>query len=75
MNVFNSTHAIDLAELTLTMKEEYESIPDNWISDKMSTRFFFSCGSKTVARNAFHATQNYTSTFELSNCLFQDSAI
>jgi len=58
------------------MKEEYEFIPDNWISNKKSGRIYFFCGSvnrKTIAIDVFHATQNYTSMFELSNCLLQDS--
>ena len=75
-DIFNRTHAIEVSDITFYMKEEYEFIPDNWISDKKCAKLYFYCGSvnrKTIAIDAFHSTQNYTSLFEISNCLLQDS--
>ena len=74
MNIFNRTYTNELAEIEFSMKEEYQFIPDNWISDKKSVKLKFTCGSVIkMAKYAFHATQNYTTMFDLSNCLFQDS--
>ena len=75
MNVFNRTHTVELSDITFSMKES-EFIPDNWISDKKSTYLYFTCNSfipMTVSRYAFHVTKNYTTVFDFSDCLFQDS--
>ena len=78
MDVFNRTHTIELAEIIFSMKGEYEFIPDYWISDKKSGKLHFLCNidvisNKTMARDAFYATRQYTALFDLSDCLFQDS--
>ena len=74
MDVFNRTNTIELTEINIKLKEAYGLIPENWISDKKSTLLQLTCGSVIkIARDAFFASRKFTTKFELSNCLLEDS--
>ena len=77
MDVFNRTHATDLAEITIHKSWNDILIPNNLISNKKTEKLVFDCGEiikATFEKDSFNSTRSYTTIIELYKCLlWQDS--